>query len=100
MERLARQKLSRPKKGSLTNPKNYRHHEPPYGYKVRDGQLVLNSTEIRICRLIVNLRGRRGKTLAQVAAELSKRGHKNRRGKTDWHHQTVGNIFKRWNGKL
>lgn len=25
------------KTGRMTNPTNYRHHEPPYGYEIREG---------------------------------------------------------------
>ncbi len=90
----------REKAGSKTNPENYRHHEPPYGYRVQDGKLVPNKKELLICRLVIELRTRKGWALAEIASELTKRGYVNRRGAASWHHHSVNQIFKRWNGKL
>ncbi|MCC6277362.1 MAG: hypothetical protein IT289_05555 [Oligoflexia bacterium] len=35
------------------NPENYRISNPPYGYSVQDGKLILNKKELKICRFIV-----------------------------------------------
>lgn len=82
------------------NPKNYRMRVPPYGYSIRDGKLVPNKVELKICRLIVELVQRHGMKQNAVARELSKRGYKNRAGNKNWNSKTVFNIFKRWKDKL
>jgi hypothetical protein len=86
--------------GRSTRADNYRKHEPPYGFRLRDGKLVPYATEMKICHLVVELRARQQKTFDAIASELRRRGFKNRRGTSDWHHHTVGRIFARWNGKL
>lgn len=88
------------KVGRSINPENYRNCSPPYGYKVRDGKLLPDKAELKICRVIVDLRGRRKQSLSQIAAELEQRGFKNRNGRVIWNPQTILNIFKRWNGKV
>jgi hypothetical protein len=86
--------------GSKTNPNNYRHHNPPYGYKVQDGKLVLNKAELKICRLIVELIARRKFSNRAAARELIKQGLKNRSGKLSWSHHMVQQIFNRWKNKV
>lgn len=83
-----------------THPKNYRQPQPPYGYAVREGKLVINRRELKVCRLVVNLREREKKTFSEIARELAEKKIKNRRGEISWQHVTVANIFKRWRGKL
>ena len=73
---------------------------PPYGYSVQNGKLVANKSELKVCRLVVELVERNGLQQNAVARELSKRGLKNRAGKTEWNSKTVFNIYKRWKGKL
>ena len=87
-------------KGRLTNPKNYRHSTPPYGYGVRDGKLVTNRLELRVCRTIVKLIDRQKLTVSQVFRELEKLGVKNRTGNTRWDHKAVKKIYERWKGKI
>lgn len=82
------------------NPQNYRMPVPPYGYSVQNGKLVANKSELKVCRLVVELVERNGLQQNAVARELSKRGLKNRAGKTEWNSKTVFNIYKRWKGKL
>ena len=88
------------KAGRSVDPENYRNNSPPYGYVVKDGKLVPNKQELRVCRAIVDLRGRRRMSLSEVARELEKKGFKNRNGRSVWNPQTILNIFKRWNGKI
>lgn len=88
------------KVGRSTDPKNYRNNSPPYGYMIRDRKLVLNKAEMKICRMVVELRSRRGYSTTQVAKELERLGYKNRKGNTVWNTATVLNIFERWNGKI
>ncbi len=88
------------KVGRSTNPQNYRNSTPPYGYSIRTGHLVPNKSELKICRLVVELRGRQGLSTTQVAKELEKRGFKNRKGRTIWNTNTILNIFERWKNKI
>ena len=83
-----------------TNPENYRQTMAPYGFSVKAGKLVPNKSDLKICRLVVELIQREGKTQNAVARELSKRRHKNRAGSSDWSSKTVFNIYKRWKDKL
>ncbi len=83
-----------------TNPKNYRQRVPPYGYSIRDGELVPNRTELKICRLVVELVQRERRAQTEVARDLSRRGYNNRARKSDWNSKTVFNIYKRWKDKL
>jgi hypothetical protein len=87
-------------KGRMTNPNNFRHHNPPYGYKVKDNKLVLNNSEIRTCRVVVELMGRRECSARETARELIRRQFKNRKGQISWGHLVVQQIFKRWKNKL
>lgn len=87
-------------KGRLTNPDNYRLRNAPYGHSVSGGKLVLNKTELRVCRLVTHAIGVEGKSLSDTARELARRGFKNRSGTTCWDHSTVRNIYNRWKGKL
>lgn len=87
-------------KGRMTNPNNFRHHNPPYGYKVKDNKLALNNAELRVCRAVVELMGRKKSGARETARELISRGFKNRRGEVVWGHLVVQQIFKRWKDKL
>ena len=88
-----------PKKGCMTDPKNYRFHTAPYGFSIKGGRLVPNTAELRICRRVVNLI-RKGLTYRAVSFELANLGFKNREKKVFWDHSTVIRIYKRWNEKL
>lgn len=87
-------------KGRLGNPENYRLAYAPYGFSKKDGQLVPNKSELKICRLIVQLRNNSRMSLHEIAGELVRREIKNRENSISWNHATVGRIYKRWNGKL
>jgi hypothetical protein len=86
--------------GRMTNPSNYRCATRPYGFTVKDGRLVPNKSELRICRVVVELYGRQKLSATAVAKELTRRGFKNRAGRIAWEHKTVQSIFIRWNGKI
>lgn len=91
---------SKSAQGRMTNPNNFRHHNPPYGYKVKDNKLVLNNAELKICRAVVELMGRKKCGARETARELTSRGFKSRRGEVKWGHLVVQQIFKRWKDKL
>jgi len=86
--------------GRSTNPENYRCRVAPYGYAVKNGKLVPNKAELRICRQVVNLIQRRGLSANAVAKKLSRQGLKSRSGRAHWDHSTVISIFNRWKDKL
>ncbi len=90
----------RPSVERATNPENYRMRVAPYGYAIQNGKLVSNKTELKICRLVVELVQRHGRRHTDVARELSRRGYKNRAGRKKWNSGTVFNIYKRWKDKL
>jgi len=79
--------------GRSTHPQNYRNNSPPYGYTVRIGHLVTYKPELRICRIVVELRGRRNLSTTEVALELEKRGFKNRNGNKVWNTNTILKYF-------
>jgi hypothetical protein len=82
------------------NPENYLCPTPPYGYKKRSGKLLPNKTELRVCRLIVQLIDHEKLTVAAVARELTRQKIRNRKGTIEWGHSTVKRIYNRWHGKI
>jgi len=86
--------------GRLTDPKNYLCSTAPYGFSVRNGKLVTNKAELRICRMVVSLIQRDGKNMSEVARELTHKKFKNRAGREKWNSKTVFNIYKRWKDKI
>lgn len=84
----------------MTNPQNYRCKNPPYGFLVKDGKLVPNKREMKVCRLIVELMGRQGLSSTAAARELETKRFKTRGGSENWDHSAVRRIFERWQGKL
>ena len=77
---IKRLETPRLRKGRSTNPENYRHHNPPYGFKVRGKKLVTNRAEIEICRPVVELISRQSLGIRETGRELARRGFKNRKG--------------------
>jgi IS30 family transposase len=77
------------------NPNNYRKAKAPYGYKIKNGKLILNKSEVKACRVVAEMMGRQNKSARETARELMKRGFKNRQGDISWGHLVVQKIFKR-----
>lgn len=86
--------------GRLANPDNYRLAYAPYGFSKKDGRLVPNKAELKICRLVVQLRNDSKMSFREIARELARCRIKNRNDSISWNHATAGRIYKRWNGKL
>ena len=86
--------------GRSTNPENYRCRVPPYGYSIRDGRLVPNKAELRVCRMVVNLIRRKRLSFNAVARELGHQGIVSRSGRPRWDHSAIISIFNRWKDKL
>lgn len=57
----------------------YAGGKPPIGYRVIDGELVINPEEAEIVRLVFELR-KSGMTLVGIADELNNRGYKTKKG--------------------
>ena len=86
--------------GRRTDPENYKLYDPPYGFSKKNGRLVPNKAEMRVCRIVVNLRDSQGKSMRAIGKHLEELGLKNRKGLVSWTHGTVGRIFERWQGKI
>ena len=84
----------------LNDPQNYKCRVAPYGFTVESGKLVPNRMEVKICRLVVQLVQRQGKSHSEAGRELSRLGHKNRSGNINLDSKTIFNILKRWKDKL
>ena len=91
---------SRSGQNRMMNPENYRHHNPPFGYQVKNGKLLPYKPELKVCRLIVQMIRDKGYGFRETARELEKRGLKNRKGQKKWGHYVVTQIFNRWKEKL
>ncbi|MGZ3745183.1 MAG: hypothetical protein ACXWRE_01345 [Pseudobdellovibrionaceae bacterium] len=87
-------------KGRLANPENYRLAYAPYGFSKKNGRLVANKSELKICRMVVQLRNQSSMSFHEISQELVRRRIKNRDDSISWNHTTTGRIYKRWNGKL
>lgn len=66
-----------------------------YGYSVDEDtrELVVHENQLRVLDLIVELR--RTMTLREIAAELTRRGIRTKKGKAKWNHNSVAGILKR-----
>ena len=84
---------------SLTNSKNYRSPNPPYGFKVVEGRLVENRAEIRICRKIIEMR-EKGASFNAISQLLREKGLKNRKQTLYWCHKHLKRIYNYWKEKL
>ena len=78
---------------------NFRLPNPPYGKRVVAGRLETNSAEMKIIRLVVQLRDRQGWSFEKIAAELTKRGHRNRKGGR-WYRAAARLLHRNWTGKV
>lgn len=78
---------------------NYRFHNPPYGFRVRNGRLETDRVEMRTARMICELRDRQRKSFPEIAKELYARRWFNRKG-GEWNKVAVRHVHRRWTGKL
>ena len=62
----------------------YAGGKPPIGYRVIDGELVINPEEAEIVRLVFELR-KNGMTLVGIADELNNRGYRTKKGGVFFH---------------
>ena len=67
----------------------------PYGFNLTsDGHLFKNETEQKVIQLIHQLKNKEH-TLREICEKLEQEGYKTKRGKTNWHPETVRTILKR-----
>ena len=85
--------------GRGRSPENFRFSNPIYGNKVVAGRLETNPTEMKIARLVVELRDRQSESFGKIAEELNRRGHRNRKA-AKWNRVSVRNVHKNWTGKV
>ena len=71
----------------------------PMGYKVQDGELVINPDEAKAVIRIFELREKENKTLIEIAEILSEEGYKTRNGK-NFQFSTVQSILNNKNTYL
>jgi len=71
----------------------------PFGQKIVAGKLVPNRRELKIARLIVELRHRQMLSWKEVVHHLESKNLKTRNG-CPWKIGTAKRVFDRWNGKL
>lgn len=81
------------------SPDNYRYPEPPFGQKILAGRLVLNSREMKIVRLIIQMRDQKRWPWVQIVEHLEKENLRTRRGK-HWSRVGVKRVYRRWSGKV
>ncbi len=87
------------KKHTGRDPNNYKFpRSPPYGFKVVDGKLVQNPREIKMARMIIQLKDRDGLTWKRVIEEMNRRNFKSRIG--EWTIDSARSTRARWVGKL
>jgi hypothetical protein len=86
-------------KGRGRSDENYRFPNPPFGKSVANGRLETCNAEMKIVRLIVELRDRRIWTFEKIAKELNDRGYRSRK-KLEWTRYSVKRVHNNWTGKV
>ncbi len=86
-------------KYSLTNPKNYRAPNPPFGFRVVDGRLVENKREIQLCRKIIEMSDD-GLSFNAIAKYFESKELKNRKNTNYWCHKSLKKFYNYWKTKL
>ncbi len=100
LKKLKGSYISRREKGEAqTNPKNYRSPNPPFGFKVVDGRLVENKSEIRICKKVLVLSDE-DHSFRAISKILTDEGFKNRKNTTYWCHKQLKRVYNHWKEKL
>jgi hypothetical protein len=78
---------------------NYRFPNPPYGHRVRSGRLELHPAEMKVARLIVDLRERKNWSFPAIATELYRRGYCTRQRRS-WTKTSTRSTYIIWKEKL
>lgn len=69
---------------------------PAYGMRLTKGKLVDCPAEQRVIRLVKKMAEGEGRPVTAIARKLSEMGIKTRSGHTNWHHEMVRSILKRY----
>lgn len=94
-----REKGIRPEPGHGRQKDNYRYPNPPFGFRVINGRLLVSPHEMKIVRLIVRLREKEELGWEAIVAHLNSSNICSRTGKK-WDRARIKRIFKRWAKKL
>ena len=86
-------------KGRGTSPDNYRYKNPPFGFKLKEGRLAPNPKEMRIARLVVELRERQKQTWEVISKALNEKNYRTRTG-AQWTLHGARFVYTKWVGKL
>ncbi len=78
---------------------NYRYPNPPFGFRVVNGRLVISPPEMKIVRLIVRLREKEKLGWEAIVAHLNGSDIRSRTAKK-WDRARIKRVFKRWAKKL
>jgi len=71
-------------KGRLANPENYRLAYAPFGFAKKDGKRIPNKSELKICRLVIQLRNDSKMSFHEITRELERRRIKGRTNSISW----------------
>ena len=97
--RVQRYCIKVPKKGRMTNPENYRHHVPPFGFRKNGNRLYPCQKQQRVCRKVVQWRQKENLSFNAIAKRLKGEGALNSRSGTYWDHKATKKIFETWKDK-
>jgi hypothetical protein len=78
-------------KGRGRSKENYRFPNPPYGYRAVSGRLETYSPEVKVARLIVELRDRHQRSFSEIAEALRRKKLRTRQG-VAWTRFTVSHV--------
>jgi len=81
------------------SPDNFRYTNPPFGYRVLSGRLVLDRKEMKVVRRITQLRDCEKMKWSEIHQELNRSGFRTRRGCL-WTVVAVKRVHGRWTGKV
>jgi hypothetical protein len=81
------------------SPDNFRYPVPPYGYRINEGRLVASPREMKVARLIVEMRDRQKADWAAIVQRLNEKGFRSRTGLL-WNRVRVKRVHRYWSGKL
>lgn len=99
IENLQKLGVEVPRAGRMTNPENYRHHMPPFGFQKRGGKLVPCQKQQRTCKFVVKSKKLEALSFNAIAKLLIKEAHLNGKGGLYWDHKAVKKIYENWKNK-
>lgn len=82
-------------KGRGRSSANYRYKNPPYGYKITKGRLVISKNELRVVSKILRTKDENELSWEAVARRLNDDGLRTRNGYL-WSRAGIKRIYSRW----